>query len=301
MLTTIYKDTSSLADGALNYLLSSPNELDSYGDRVGDPDDPQLGWNLTVHKANPVCFFAHNTSVPPIARWENVGVRDGALRGVLKFVPRGVSRFADEISALTSAGFIRGVSVGFKPTRSKPLASGGVHYLRQTLIEASLCGVPALPSALLQAKDLGISQSTIEKVFKVSKNPPLTVGERIRAARVAVKRARALLGKTTNPKSRAVLMRAIAIIEQQDIEQTAHYTGVPAATSSSAGQPQQREAALKEQGKLAVDRMMAGYVPSDDQIRSQYAVPTSSYPGAYKPPLFTGGKPIYRKKNQFGW
>ncbi len=48
-------------------------------------------------------------------------------------------------------------------------------------------------------------------------NPP-SVGERIRRARRAVAKAKALLAKTTNAKSRLVLMRAIAILEKEDRE-----------------------------------------------------------------------------------
>jgi hypothetical protein len=52
------------------------------------------------------------------------------------------------------------------PPRASPRGNGGVHYLRQTLVEASLVAVPANPSALLCAKALGVSKQTIAMIFK---------------------------------------------------------------------------------------------------------------------------------------
>ncbi|MGZ4123430.1 MAG: hypothetical protein ACXVOI_09510 [Tumebacillaceae bacterium] len=297
-MQTIFKDTTTLADGGLNFLLSSPFEIDAYNDIVGDPDHPEYGWDLSVHVKNPACFYGHDTSIPPIARWKNVGVRDRALRGTLVFPPRGVSRFADEISDLTTAGIVRGCSVGFRPTKSKPLASGGTHWLRQTLVEVSLCGIPALPSALLDAKQLGISSETIQRVFKNMNNPP-SVGERIRKARANVRKARAMLGKMTDPISRATLMKAIAILEDMDREQTARYSGVQHA-ASSAEQKRQQEAAAKAAAVRTVDAMMKNYKPSEEAIASRYAVPKSPHP-SIKPVLTFGGREIYRRKNRFGW
>jgi DNA-binding transcriptional regulator YhcF (GntR family) len=291
MPKTIYKATTSLADGGLNFLLSSPFQEDTYGDIVGDETAPDYGWDLTVHRANPVCFYGHDTSTPPIARWENVGVRDQALRGTLIFAPRGVSRFADEISDLTSAGIVRGCSVGFRPTKSKPRANGATHWLRQTLLEASLVGVPALPSALLEAKGMGISQETIQRVFKDIK--PLSIGERIRRARAAVRKAQSILSKTTDERSRQVLMRAIAVLEQEDHERMAASRQLPPDTSAqkAARARARAEAVLRQvDARIARDEA-ASFVGQHRQAHAETIAKFESQSRAYTDPPKAKGEP----------
>ena len=228
MMKTIIKEAAlsgTSLDGKFNFLLSNPFEEDGMGDIVGDETDSSYGWDLTVFRKNPANFWAHDTSQPPIARWENVGIRDGALRGTLVFPEKGIYPFADQIHALCRAGIIRGVSVGFRPTKSKPRANGGTHWLRMTLVEAPLCGIPALPSALMEAKQLGIPEDAIQKVFRMAPTPNKkkaeSIGERIRRARRVVAKAKAIQAKTSNPKHRATLLKTIAILEAEDRERMA--------------------------------------------------------------------------------
>jgi hypothetical protein len=84
-------------------------------------------------------------------------------------------------------------------------------YTRQTLVEVSLCAVPANPSALLQAKAMGVSTETIKKIFR-QQNKNASLAERIEDARASIKysqqqkdaimrKARAKLGKSkSQPK-----------------------------------------------------------------------------------------------------
>lgn len=237
-MKTITKDAAltgtALGSGRFKFLLSSPFETDAYGDVVGDENEPEYGWDLSVFRKNPVTFWAHNSSEPPIAKWENVGVRDGALRGTLIFPEKGIYPFADQIHALCDAGLIKGCSVGFKPVKSTPRADGGWHYQKMVLMEVSLCGIPAHPSALMEAKQLGIPEDVIYKVFKMDTNkkkPVELVGARIRRARRVVAKAKRMLANSTNPATRATLLRTIAILSAEDDERMKLSRQVPARSS----------------------------------------------------------------------
>jgi HK97 family phage prohead protease len=116
-----------------------------------------LGWDIADFKKNPIALWSHS-SRDPIGTWTNVVVKDRALRGTLHLAPPGSTKLVDELRALLAANVVKGISVGFRPVESKPLGNSGTHYLKQKLVEASLCAVPANPAALLTAKALGISK-----------------------------------------------------------------------------------------------------------------------------------------------
>ncbi len=164
MPAIVHKTTTSEFGAGLGCTLSDLTE-DAYGDVVGDPAHPTLGWDITSFKANPIALWSHDNRAP-IGTWQNVHVANGALRANLHMAPPGSTKLVDELRALLAAGVIKGISVGFRPTKAEPRANGGKHYLRQVLCEASLVALPANPSALLTAKALGVSRQTIEMVFK---------------------------------------------------------------------------------------------------------------------------------------
>ena len=163
-MSVIHKTTLSPDADGRTFIISDMTE-DNYGDIVGDRDHPTLGWQLETFKKNPIALWSHD-SQQPIGKWVDTRIENGALKGRLVLAPAGVSPRIDELRALIDVGILRGVSCGFMPTRSQPLANGSTHYLRQILVEASLCSVPANPSALLQAKKLGVGTDLIRKVFK---------------------------------------------------------------------------------------------------------------------------------------
>jgi HK97 family phage prohead protease len=163
-MTVIKKtNTSSEFDAGLNCVLSDMT-VDSYGDVIGDAAHPTLGWDTRDFEKNPIALWAHDGRAP-IGTWRNVNVTNGALRGQLRLAPHGTSTLVNELRALMAAHVLRGISVGFVPIEYGP-RKGGIHYLKQKLIEASLVAVPANPSALLCAKALGVSKQTIAMIFK---------------------------------------------------------------------------------------------------------------------------------------
>src|SRR6267154_1510785 len=193
MSAIVHKTNSSEFDAGLNCILSDMT-VDSYGDVIGDAAHPNLGWDTRDFLRNPIALWSHD-SRSPIGTWRDVHVKDRALRGQLHLAPPGSTKLVDELRALLAANVVKGISVGFKPIEYGP-RKGGTHYLKQTLVEASLCAVPANPSALLTAKALGISGETIQKIFKPSETS--SNAQRLRDCRRAIRKVKERLAGETN-------------------------------------------------------------------------------------------------------
>lgn len=147
------------ADG-LDFVLSDETP-DRYGDVIAAD-----GWALDNFKRNPIALFGHNSSFP-IGSWKDLHVENGALRGHLQLAPAGTSERIDEIRKLVEAGILRAVSVGFLPveSRARSKTEPGELYVKQELIETSLVSIPANPNALAVAKNLNVSDATLQMVF----------------------------------------------------------------------------------------------------------------------------------------
>lgn len=130
-------------------------------DRDGDVIAP-AGWDLDTYRKNPVILWAHDAKQPPIAKAVSIDVVNGRLESVSEFPPPGVNPMSDTIFGLVKGGFLKGVSVGFKPIESQPRPDGhGVNYNKQLLVEYSYVPVPANSDALVQAKAAGIDVQPI--------------------------------------------------------------------------------------------------------------------------------------------
>jgi HK97 family phage prohead protease len=128
-------------------------------DRMGDVIDP-LGWELGDFNRNPVALFAHDSSAPPIGRASNVIVEGERLMGDIEFAPPEIYGFADTIFKLVGGGYLNAVSVGFLPLdydwAKDDGRKFGIDFHRQSLLEISVVPVPALPTALIDARAKGI-------------------------------------------------------------------------------------------------------------------------------------------------
>jgi HK97 family phage prohead protease len=133
----------------------SDGSIDRYGDRI----DP-AGWELDEYKTNNVALWAHDSSLPPIGRGLNVGHVSGRLMGDIEFAGADINPFADMIYRMYKDGFLSAVSVGFLPLEwnfvNEPERRGGIDFKRQSLMEISCVPVPALPTALIEARAAGI-------------------------------------------------------------------------------------------------------------------------------------------------
>jgi HK97 family phage prohead protease len=211
--------TQSIEDGRDGIL--SDDSPDAYGDvcEATRPDN----WVLDRFRKNPLALLNHSTDFP-IGTWKNVRVEDGALRGTLHLAPKGTSPRHDEVRALIDAKILVGLSVGFKPIESVPIPSKGMRYTKMELMECSVVSVPANENALMRCRSLGISAQTQQLLFK-----EMTIGARIRKARRAVRKAKALQERADTPSKRATMERAKAQFEKEERELRASLSPRPSA------------------------------------------------------------------------
>jgi HK97 family phage prohead protease len=167
------------------------------------------GWDLTDFQANPVALWAHDSCAPPIGGARNVAVEGDHLLGDIEFAPPETYAFADTIYRLVLGKFLRAVSVGFLPTRyafveNDPECGFGIDFLEQSLLEISICPVPANPNALQEARRQGIDmrplvewaertldcdgkaslpRAELERLRRAAKEPAMTARTPPRSAR----------------------------------------------------------------------------------------------------------------------
>ena len=112
------------------------------------------GCQLDEFHRNPIMLAQHDPN-QPIGTWPSIQVKNGRLEALGEFAPEGVSELADEYCALTKAGVVNAVSVGFISLAREPLREGGWRFTQWELIELSLVSVPANPNALVIERSLG--------------------------------------------------------------------------------------------------------------------------------------------------
>ena len=178
-------NVKSLESGEFEVVASNA-KIDRFGDTI-NPD----GWVLANYRKNPVILWSHmaggfgSEAVPPIARATKVWVEDGQLKVKGVFAP---TPFAQELRTLVENGFLNAVSVGFMPLvedekgdmeidhkmyrraseeemkdfTEKGIMEKGTKFEKQELLEVSWVAVPALPSALVTAREMGLQLITKE-------------------------------------------------------------------------------------------------------------------------------------------
>jgi HK97 family phage prohead protease len=132
-------------------------------DRDGDTINP-AGWDVSAFLRNPVILWAHDHSIPAIAKALQAKVIDDALWLLIQFPPKGIHPLADTVHGLVAEGFIPSNSVGFRPIKfMRNEQRGGVDFIEQELIEDSIVNVPANPNALLQGRSLAADVAAVTK------------------------------------------------------------------------------------------------------------------------------------------
>ncbi len=163
---TIYKifnaKVKDLGEGKLEAIVST-NDIDRHGEIVDIE-----GIDIKNYEKNPVVQWAHDYSLPPIAKTveikkEKIGKKI-VLRTVMEFAI-GISDFAKEIYELYKGGFMRAFSIGFIPDEME-----GNTYIKSELLEYSAVPIPANPNALLLAKSKGIDTSILDRYTLGMKN-----------------------------------------------------------------------------------------------------------------------------------
>lgn len=129
-------------------------------DRDNDTVNP-AGWDLSNYRNNPVVLWAHDQRSLPIARAVEVGIEGNSLVAVAEFATH---QFAETVYQMLKGGFLRAVSVGFAPLEYKINEERrGIDFMRQELLEFSVCPVPANPNALMAASASGLDLDPIRQ------------------------------------------------------------------------------------------------------------------------------------------
>jgi HK97 family phage prohead protease len=136
----IFKEASGTVIEGTDFVLST-GEIDRFGDIV----DP-TGWQLERFAKNPIALYCHQHQ-SPIGVWEDLHVKNGALKGHLRLADKGTSLFHDEIRALVFQKILKATSVGFHSLEATPIKSG-MRYTKMELVEVSVVTIPANASAL---------------------------------------------------------------------------------------------------------------------------------------------------------
>ena len=118
------------------------------------------GWSLGPFLKNPVFLFAHDGNQPPVGRVTSIATVGGKLRGTVEYMEKDVYPFADTIFQMVKRGFLNAVSVSWLPLEWKystdKTRMNGIDFLKQELLEVSQVPVPALSTAIVEARAHGI-------------------------------------------------------------------------------------------------------------------------------------------------
>jgi HK97 family phage prohead protease len=135
------------------FVMSSESK-DLYGDIVR-----QGGLDIESFMKNPVALAYHMHSAP-IGTWSDlakVGGKSKRTEGTVTLFAEGTTERSDEIGRLLAAGGLRACSIGFMPSEAEWILDEqgrntyGIEFLASTLLECSICSVPANPDALGKA------------------------------------------------------------------------------------------------------------------------------------------------------
>lgn len=121
-------------------------------DRQGEIVVP-TGMKADNYMANPVVLWAHDYSMPPVAKALSLKVTPTGVVSQFQFPPRGQSPRADEIHDLWDGGYINTVSIGLLVLAMDENAAVPT-ITSWELLEYSLVPVPANANALRRGLDL---------------------------------------------------------------------------------------------------------------------------------------------------
>ena len=175
----VLKDATS--DPRVLRFIASTNDIDRDGDII-DVD----GWNLSQWQKNPVIMWAHDYSLPPIAKGvraerdirNNQLIIDARFPTISELAPEGNpsehAKFIETIFQMYKTDCLNAVSVGCSYDKLDENASSNpkyadcrYHVVKQTLTELSCCPIGANPSALRTASaNPNMEKSVVDMVVK---------------------------------------------------------------------------------------------------------------------------------------
>lgn len=139
-------DVEVLEDRSIKFIITS-----GAADRENDVIDPN-GWDVSNYLKNPVVLFAHDYGSLPVARTTELVQHGDKLIAVAEFASAELNPMAEQVFNMLKQGFLKGASVGFRPTSFEYNDErGGVDFTGQELLEFSVVPVPANAQALMAA------------------------------------------------------------------------------------------------------------------------------------------------------
>lgn len=136
----------------IDYVASS-DAIDSYDEVV------EQTWRLERFLANPVALWAHQSREPPIGRCPRIEMVAAKLECTINFMPADLNPKADQVFRMGVDGWVKAVSVGFRPRTIRWEKRDGrdIYVLADNeLVEISVTPIGANPEAL--AKDAGLEE-----------------------------------------------------------------------------------------------------------------------------------------------
>lgn len=171
---------------------------DSSVDRMGDTIN-ENGWDPASLRRGVPLLFGHDSGSLEniIGDTKNWRVASGKLVCDARFMSGAINPNAEVALQMVKAGFLRTVSVGFRPleARHSKTRPGGVDFIRQELLELSLVPVPANPNAIIeQVRAAGI---------RIDRTGLSHVGDAERARRLRAAEAARLIADNYSAEQRA--------------------------------------------------------------------------------------------------
>ena len=150
-------------------------------DRENDVIDP-TGWDVSNYLKNPVVLFAHDYGSLPIARTTKLEQHDDHLIAIAEFATEELNPMAEQVFNMLKQGFLRGASVGFRPTVFEyNNERGGGDFSGQELLEFSVVPIPANAQSLMAAgvkeKDVSCIKEWAEKTLRVLSETKQSAGD----------------------------------------------------------------------------------------------------------------------------
>jgi HK97 family phage prohead protease len=137
--------------------VASDETVDRYGDVIRTS-----GWKVDNYLRNPVFLWGHKSTEPPIGKTVKLSI-EKTPPALVQMVEFATDPFSDRIFQLYKGGFLRAVSVGFRPTKTPKAITDeesgritGYEFDGTELLELSGVSIPANPSALARAVEGGV-------------------------------------------------------------------------------------------------------------------------------------------------
>jgi HK97 family phage prohead protease len=128
-------------------------------DRTGDRVLPS-GADLAAFWKNPVLLPAHDYKAVPIGTVTSINMTGDGMR--VRWRWNADDEQGGRYKRAWDGGFLRALSIGFRPLQTSPNAFGGYDFHKWELLEISVVAIPANPEATRHLAALGLWSESLE-------------------------------------------------------------------------------------------------------------------------------------------